>query len=105
MARNPETASLEFSNPNGRPYPTANVADADVVVQENVEAGIVPGPDTIIPAGRGERYDHELTIWAIVNHPRPDSTESPTGASQQSDTNGHTTPSGGPVTTHDTTEN
>ena len=75
------------------------------VVQQNTAAGIDPGPDTIIPAGQGERYDHELTIWAIVNRPRPDSVESPPDATQQSDTNGHTTPSDGPTATHDTTAN
>ena len=105
MTGNPETASVEFSNPNGRPCPTASTGDADVDVHQNVAAGILPGPDTIIPAGLGERYDHELTIWAIVNRPRNDSTESPTGATQQSDPNGHTTPSDGPVATHDTTTN
>ena len=66
---NPETGDIEFRNPNGRTYLA--------VIQQNLTSGIEPGPDTIIPAGRGERYDHELTIWAIANRPRPDSAEPP----------------------------
>ena len=75
---NPETGDIEFRNPNGHTYPASKTTgDPDAVMRENVAAGIEPGPDTIIPAGRGERYDHELTIWAIVNRPRPDSAEPP----------------------------
>ena len=75
---NPETGAIEIRNPNGRRYPTSETpGDGDAIMRENRAAGIQPGPDTIIPAGRGERDDRELTIWAIVNRPRPDAADSP----------------------------
>ena len=78
IAGNPETGHIEVRNPNGRTCPTSKTTgDPDAVMRENLAAGIEPGPDTIIPAGRGERYDHELTIWAIANRPRRDSAEPP----------------------------
>ena len=78
ITANPETGDIEIRNPNGHPYPTSDTpGDPTAVIHENQAAGIEPGPDTIIPAGRGERYDHELTIWAIANRPRPDSAEPP----------------------------
>ena len=75
--REPETGDIEVRNPNGRTYPARKTTgDPDQIIRENLAAGIEPGPDTIIPAGRGERFDHDLTIWAIVNLPRPDAAES-----------------------------
>jgi Domain of unknown function (DUF222) len=66
---NPNNGGVEFRAPNGKHTPdgTDTVGDPAHVVTANEACGVAPGPDTITPQGRGERYDHELTIWITTN--------------------------------------
>ena len=76
---NPETGTVVFRNPAGRPYvpnPPATTADPDRPAETNRQSGIRPDPDTITPKGYGHPYDHELTIWMLANAARPATTES-----------------------------
>ena len=70
---NPETRTLLFRTPDGRPYrPAAQChGHPDEPARQNRDHGINPTPDTIIPTERGARYNHELTVWIRANHPRP----------------------------------
>ena len=82
---NPETGTVVFHNPQGRPYdpnpPTSG--DLDILRGHNHDNGVKPGPDTIAPRGHGERYNHELTIWIMTNFnpatglSAPDAAQSP----------------------------
>ena len=71
---NPETCTLVFRTPDGRPYRPATQCHGhpDEPVHQNRDHGINPTPDTIIPTERGARYDHELTVWIRANRPQPD---------------------------------
>ena len=66
---NPNDDGVEFRAPNWKHAPdgTDTVGDPDHIVASNEASGVVPGPDTVTPQGRGERYDHELTVWITTN--------------------------------------
>lgn len=80
---NPNEDGVVFHNPDGRAAPasTDTFGDPTHVSAVNGACGIVPGPDTITPRGRGERYDHELTVWITTNffgrNQPPDSEQTP----------------------------
>lgn len=71
--RSDRSTGVVFLNPDGRaaPTPADTPGDPTRITAVNEATGIETKPDTIIPRGRGERYDHELTIWITTNYPNP----------------------------------
>ena len=67
---NNENGGVVFHRLDGRaaPPPADSVGDPTGVAAINEASGIEPKPDTTIPRGRGERYDHEMTIWITTNY-------------------------------------
>ena len=73
ISGNPNDGSIVFHNAQGLPTPASAgvVGDPEHIIAVNHANDVVPGPDTITPQGRGERYDHELAIWITTNYLTP----------------------------------
>ena len=60
-----------FRRPDGTVFSAERMltgeASTEALLANNREAGVDPGPEAITPAGLGERYVHEMTIWTLVN--------------------------------------